>query len=240
MYTMIRRNPRLILLVLCMLGIGFVSGEYWKLRFPITIVDDYLNFQKDESGEIQRPSWSFNNILEHQSDSDGDGKMDSWAVQMEWDESGLASYRYWDRDGDGFSDSAKVSWADASAYILRDENRRGVPSDQSIKLYPLPQAETAQAETAIGYLYYDIDLNGKLDMMVTVSRSSESGREKVIDNLVRMGNRWVSVLEAEGGDWTEGFWVSDLPEQKMHVIFDRASGDWILDDGTSSSIQYTP
>ena len=208
-----------ILLILTAAVVGVVVSESWRIKYPLTTRGDVLGYQSDGIEEFIASKYSLNDVRESTHDRNDNGQIDNWVVSIRRGEDLGLYYSATDTNGDGLPDMLHVRIGKiATGYTLRDDDADGIPDLQVALLSNLKEPEEGG-----WFSYYDIDMDGKIDMMVLAEKPDDP---TPLDNHVRMGERWVAVIAEMGGNFTDGLYIHGSDGKPVHIIFDFEAGEW--------------
>ncbi len=207
-----------LLVVAVIVGIG--ASELWRVTHPITTSGDLMQYDSDGVEESIQPTWSFNSVYEYKNDLNDDGQIDRWGVWIRRGERFELNYRIDDTDLDGNPDMVVVMLPHVApaGYTLRDDDGDGAADFQISQLSNLKAKEAKQ-----WYNYYDIDKDGRVDMMVLLEKPDAP---TPVENYVLMDSRWIYVDAEKGGNFTDGLYIFEDDDESVHVKFDFDKGVW--------------
>lgn len=203
--------------------IGIVSGEVWRIGHHVTTTEELMGWNQSGADETLSPIISFNGVTEGKIDRNDDTIPDSWFVEIRKSEPLGLGYFLFDSNFDGEPNVLNVYIAnERTVYSIRDGDDDGVADNQTFRLSNLTGAENQPS-----YFYFDINLDGKLDMMVLLE-PVEGGKPKIVDNYILLDDAWVGIINEAGGDWTKGFYLRDHDSgEDVSVVFVIEDGIWM-------------
>jgi len=143
-------------------------------------------------------------------DRDGDGQPDSLQIRVREFQPGQCVYLWRDPDRDGLPDKLEFLVAKRLACRLLDDDKDGVFEVQGVGIYSIYDKDSR-------YLYQDLDLDGRFDAMLELSRGTR------VDAYLFMQETLVRPLQIKTDDWRQA-WIIGANGTKVKVIFE--DGEW--------------
>lgn len=158
---------------------------------------------------IYRTWGSPSGVRETTSDSDRDGRTDSWLVSIRDGREGGCTYISRDYDGNGTPDSwcAWFGGIFSAGYSLSDDDKDGTPDKQEVWVPDVAGSRKT--------LYEDLDRDGELDTMLDVATTRRC---------ILLNAKWVPAVRREGNAPGRAYVLQKPNGSEVEVVFD--DGEW--------------